>query len=59
MYPETIEVGQIVQLKCGGPKMIISSLSRDETFGIQCNWFNEELAYCSGWFRYETLKAAE
>lgn len=51
------KIGDIVQLKSGGPKMTISSL-RDSANDYFCIWFkgaNKE----SGYFKDEILKKAD
>ena len=52
-----INVGNIVQLKAGGPKMTVDKIDNDFCdHVIHCIWFdkNDELKYAN--FSYETLK---
>jgi uncharacterized protein YodC (DUF2158 family) len=49
---ENFIIGDIVQLKSGGPKMTIEALSTT----VFCQWFNEKNELCDGHFQENTLK---
>jgi uncharacterized protein YodC (DUF2158 family) len=52
------KVGDIVQLKSGGPKMTVTSLrSLDTGFSMHCQWFAGN-KHQDAWFHEEALELA-
>jgi uncharacterized protein YodC (DUF2158 family) len=51
------KVGDIVQLKSGGPVMTVTSI-RNDIGQVACNWFLRDEAK-NGWFPPEALEAAK
>lgn len=56
-----LKIGDVVQLKSGGPKMTISKIilgyqTKKANGVVSCMWFNEENKPCEKDFKIETLK---
>jgi uncharacterized protein YodC (DUF2158 family) len=51
-----IKVGDVVQLKSGGPKMTVTSLGQDGgVLSAWCSWFDAKHKECSGVFPVTSL----
>ena len=54
---DNFQVGDVVQMKSGGPTMTISELVRDGR--LFCQWFDKDGALKTGYFQPAQLKKAE
>jgi uncharacterized protein YodC (DUF2158 family) len=53
----SLKVGDVVELKSGGPQMSVSNIGSGEASeAAKCNWFNEKKELKSSWFKKEILK---
>lgn len=50
-----IGVGDIVQLKSGGPKMVVDKINYASDLTIGCIWFNKTDELKCAWFSIESL----
>ena len=55
----TFRVGDVVQLKSGGPKMTVRKLGDHPTDALECVWFSEAGENDWDFFRADCLKKVE
>ena len=61
MVGSEIRVGDVVQLKSGGPKMIVAGLGHYDSMenGAKCSWFDTNDQQITAIFAVETLKKVD
>jgi uncharacterized protein YodC (DUF2158 family) len=61
---EQFEIGDVVQMKSGGPKMTVTSFDPSSKWGYpngatRCKWFTNKNSIKEGFFLPNTLKLVE
>jgi uncharacterized protein YodC (DUF2158 family) len=56
-FPNEFKIGQVVQLKSGGPRMTVSDVDYEDDLPVCCLWFDGNGQLQDGDFDHEVLVA--